>query len=550
MKKSSAYFGPWQLSSNVTAMMIVLFLVLTANAAFWQNYFSIRPLQDMGSVAMAVGMASIITGLLGLLFGLVGFKYVLKPAFALLAIAAAAAAYFMDRYGVVVDRHALQSVFETDAREGGEWLSWRMLLYFVVIAGVPVAFLFRTEIQYRKWTRELLARLGYFAVCFALIILPAALMYQSIASIARNHREIRFQINPYNVVMASRNYVSHSVNVTPIKIAAIGADAKKDAFYQTQKPKMLVLVIGESARAESFSLGGYARITNPLLAKREMTYFSNVSSCGTNTATSLPCMFSNLGRENYDEKIAKQQENLVDVVQRAGLFVEWEDNNTGSKGNATRVEEANMAQLNDTQLCSAKGCYDAIFFQHLEDEFKEHPVADVVLVLHQLGSHGPAYHERYPKEFERFKPACQTGELQDCSREEVLNAYDNTILYTDYVLDGIIERLKRREATHDVAMLYISDHGESTGEKGIYLHGTPYMIAPAQQTQVPMLLWASDGFLNNRGITRDCLQSMKNNTYSHDNLFHSVLGLLDIQTRVRNPQLDIVANCTATNSRL
>jgi lipid A ethanolaminephosphotransferase len=548
MKKLSAYCGPWQLSSNVAAMMMVLFLVLTANLAFWRNYFSIMPLQDMPSVAMAIGMASIITGLLGLLFGLVGFKYVLKPAFALLAIAAAAAAYFMDRYGVVVDRHALQSVFETDAREGSEWLSWRMLLYFVVIAGVPMVFLFRTQIQYRKWTRELLARLGYFAVCFVLIILPAALMYQSIASLARNHREIRFQINPYNVVMASRNYLNHSVNVAPIKMAVVGGDAKKGAFYGTQKPKMLVIVIGESARAESFSLGGYARITNPLLAKRDVHYFSNVSSCGTNTATSLPCMFSNLGRENYDEKIAKQQENLVDVIQRAGLFVEWEDNNTGSKGNAARVEEANMAQsFYDAQICSAKGCYDAISFQHLEDEFQEHPAADVMLVLHQIGSHGPAYHERYPKAFERFKPACQTGELQDCSRQEVLNAYDNTILYTDYVLDGIIERLRARESTHDVAMLYVSDHGESTGEKGIYLHGTPYMIAPLQQTQVPMLLWMSEGFLSNRGIQRDCLQAMKNKNYSHDNLFHSVLGLLDIQTKVRNPQLDIFAKCTAVN---
>jgi lipid A ethanolaminephosphotransferase len=547
MKKLSACWGPWQLSSNVAAIIVVLFLVVTANGSFWQNYFSIMPLNGMPSIVMAIGMASIVSGLLGLLFGLLGFKYVLKPAFAFLAIAAAAAAYFMDRYGVVVDRHALQSVFETDAREGSEWLSWRMLLYFALIAGVPILFLCRTEIQYRKWPRELLARLGYFAICIALILLPAGLMYQSVASIARNHREIRYQINPYNVVMASRNYLNSSVNIAPVTITAIGEDAKKGAFYSNGKPKMLVVVVGESARAESFSLGGYTRITNPLLAKRDVYYFNDVSSCGTNTATSLPCMFSNLGRENYDEKVAKQQENLVDVVQRAGLFVEWEDNNTGSKGNAARVEEANMALLNDTKTCSAKGCYDAIFFQHLEDEFQEHPAADVMLVLHQIGSHGPAYHERYPAAFERFKPACQTGELQDCSREEVLNAYDNTILYTDFVLDGIIERLKLREATHDVAMLYISDHGESTGEKGMYLHGTPYMMAPQQQTQVPMLLWASDGFLSKRGIKRECLQTIKNKSYSHDNLFHSVLGLLDIKTKVRNPDLDIFAECAAVN---
>lgn len=535
--------GPWQLTSNTTALLIVVFLVLSANLAFWENYFSIMPIHDLSTFAFALAMFCIGTGLIGMLFGLCGFRYVLKPAFGLLVILAAGAAYFMDRYGAMIDRHALQSVLETDMREGSEWLSWRMLVYFVLIAGIPIIFLWRTDIRYRQWSRELMARLGYFAFCLALVLVPAGLMYQPLASLARNHPEIRHQLNPYNVVMASRNYLSHSVNVAPKKMIELGVDARKGALYSSKKPKLLVIVIGESARAESFSLNGYARLTNPLLSKRKLYNFSRVTSCGTNTATSLPCMFSNLGRRGYDEKQALQQENLVDVIRHSGLFLEWEDNNTGSKGIAKRIEEAEMSELEkESAFCSEKGCYDAVFFKHLEAEFREHP-GDMVLVFHQIGSHGPAYYERYPKEFEKFQPTCHTGELQDCSREEVLNAYDNTILYTDYILDGVIQRLQERQDSHDAAMLYVSDHGESTGEKGLYLHGTPYVLAPSQQTHVPMFLWASDGFLKARGTDSNCLLSLQENAYSHDNFFHSVLGLLNLKTDAYDKKLDIFGEC-------
>jgi lipid A ethanolaminephosphotransferase len=544
MKKPSAYWGPWQLSSNTTAFMIVVFLVVTANLAFWKNYFSMMPVHDFSSFALAVSMASIITGMIAVMFGLVGFKYLLKPAFALLAIFAASAAYFMDRYGAMVDRHALQSVFETDIREGSEWLSWRMLMYFALIAGIPILFLCRTEIHYRPWTRELLARVGYFTICFALMLVPAGLMYQSIASLARNHPEIRHQINPYNVIMASRNYLYHSVNSAPVVVAGLGLDAKKGKSYDNKKPKLLVLVIGESARAESFSLGAYARQTNPLLSKQAIYYFKNVSSCGTNTATSLPCMFSNLGRDRYNEKQAKRQENLIDVIRHAGFFLEWGDNNTGSKGIAARIHEIDMPKRKASEFCSSGGCFDGVFFNYLEEKIQENP-GDMVLIVHQLGSHGPAYYERYPEDFESFKPACRTGELQDCSRQQVLNAYDNTILYTDYALNGIIERLQAKQAERDVAMLYVSDHGESTGEKGLYLHGAPYMIAPSQQTHVPMILWASEGFLQNRGTKPECLKTLLANPYSHDNFFHTVLGLLDIKTQVYEKSLDAFASCYA-----
>jgi lipid A ethanolaminephosphotransferase len=543
MKSKFAFFGPWKLTSNSTAALIVAYLVLAANLSFWKNLLVFQPIHNFLDFLLVFSMGFVITGLIGVWFGFVGFKYLLKPAFAFLAIAAASAAYFMDRYGAMVDRHALQSVIETDVREGSEWLSWKMPLYFLWIAGPPLFLLWRTEIQYRKWSRELLARLGYLALCFAAILIPAGLMYQSMASVVRNHPELRHLINPYNVIMATNNYISHSVDAEPKEILPIAEDVKKGPTYQNKKPLLLVLVIGESARASSFSLGGYARPTNPLLSQRKLFYFNHVSSCGTNTATSLPCMFSNLGRDKYDEKTAKRQENLLDIIHRSGFYLNWADNNTGSKSIAARIGETDLSRGPDPVFCNAGGCYDEILLAHLQKQILDN-TGDSVLLLHPLGSHGPAYHQRYPKAFEHFKPACSSGELQDCSRDEVLNAYENTIVYSDFVLDKIIAELEKNQTQRDVALLFVSDHGESTGEKGMYLHGAPYFVAPSEQTHVPMFLWMSAAFQQRRGLDAQCLTAQLNRQYSHDNFFHSVLGLLDLKTKVHQESLDIFSTCS------
>ena len=109
-----------------------------------------------------------------------------------------------------------------------------------------------------------------------------------------------------------------------------------------------------------------------------------------------------------------------------------------------------------------------------------------------MGSHEPAYYKCYPESFNTFKPACNSLELSSCTNKEINNAYDNAIFYTDYFLSHVISLLKENTPKFEITMFYISDHGESLGESGLYLHGMPYIFAPDSQTKVPLIVWASE----------------------------------------------------------
>ena len=530
------------LSANqLTAVAAVLFTLLYS-AGFWKHLAAADLPAGLRGVLFLAAAGVLVTSVNALLLSLVAWRYVQKPALALVLVLSAAAAYFIDSYGVVVDRHALQSVLETNAREGAQWLSWTMLAYLGALGVVPAAALWWVRVEYRAWPRELLARAAMMLSALLLIGLAVAPFMREMASTARNHAQLRDLATPVNLVNATRGYLKHRAPVAPRVVVALGADAQGGSRYADAKPRLLVLVIGESARASSFSLGGYARATNPELAAAGVTYFSDVSSCGTNTATSLPCLFSNLGRRHYSESAAKSSENLLDVVGHADYAVEWEDNNTGSKGIATRQREEDMANFDSTGLCDAEGCLDEILVQHLRAELARDS-GDKVYVLHMIGSHGPAYFRRYPAAFRRFTPTCDSVALQSCTPEQIRNSYDNTILYTDHVLARLVALLEESASKRASALLYVSDHGESTGENGLYLHGAPYLLAPDEQTRVPMLLWTSARFGQWRGLDADCTTSRASTPISHDHFFHTVLGLLNLQTATYRPELDALAGC-------
>jgi len=298
----------------------------------------------------------------------------------------------------------------------------------------------------------------------------------------------------------------------------------------------VVLVVGETARAEEFSLNGYTRITNPQLSSRNVTTFTDVQACGTDTAESLPCMFFHLGKDHYSRNKAKQYENLLDVLQRAGVQILWRDNNSGSKGVGDRVKYEDMSNAKDEALCSGGECYDEILLKGL-DKILDQNSGELLVVLHQKGSHGPSYYKRSPKDFEKFVPECTKDNVQDCDLQSIINAYDNTIVYTDYVLSRLIDLLKTQK--YATAMLYVSDHGESLGENNIYLHGLPYAIAPKQQTQIPMIFWASSSFLREKALDSALLAKHRSDHFSHDNLFHSLLGLFNVETALYRPELDL-----------
>jgi lipid A ethanolaminephosphotransferase len=307
---------------------------------------------------------------------------------------------------------------------------------------------------------------------------------------------------------------------------------------------VLVLVVGETARAANFSLFGYERDTNPELAKSDITAFSNVTSCGTSTEVSVPCMFSPYGRSDYDARRIRNSEGLLDVLARAGYIVKWIDNQSGCKGvcQGSGIEYERTKTSMAPDLCVDTECHDEILTRLLSQELAE-VRSNTVFVLHMMGNHGPAYYRRYPPAFRRFVPDCQTAELRDCSREEVVNAYDNAILYTDHVLASIIRTLSDDPRGLDSAMIYVSDHGESLGERGLYLHGIPYAIAPDLQTHVPMVVWVSKELQDSGDVNARCLRGKSQAALSHDNLFHSMLGLANVDTSVYQPARDIFDGC-------
>jgi lipid A ethanolaminephosphotransferase len=284
-------------------------------------------------------------------------------------------------------------------------------------------------------------------------------------------------------------------------------------------------------------LNGYPLTTNPLLEQEDIISFDDFSSCGTSTAISVPCLFSVFPKNDFTLEKANATENLLDILTHAGTNVLWRDNNSDSKGVALRVNYENFKTPKTNTICDTE-CRDEGMLIGLQDYINQQDQGDIVIVLHQMGNHGPAYYKRYPQRFEQFKPTCKTNQLEDCTLEEIGNTYDNAILYTDYFLAKTINLLKNNSKNFETAMFYVSDHGESLGEHGLYLHGLPYMIAPESQTHVGAMMWFSPNFK----INRRAVKSKKSEPFSHDNVFHTVLGLLNINSKIYQQEMDILNN--------
>jgi lipid A ethanolaminephosphotransferase len=366
--------------------------------------------------------------------------------------------------------------------------------------------------------------------------------FQTLSALMRNQKEIRYLLTPGNYLVAMVNVLTTETATARTARIPLGTDAKLAASWSGRtKPVVLILVVGETARAANWGLNGYDRQTTPELSSLEIINFPQVTSCGTNTEVSVPCMFSPFGRKDYDEKKIRQHESLLHVLEHSGIKTIWRDNQSGCKGVCDGLEFQQAGRQPNDTLCNGERCLDEILLDRLEDELKRNQ-RNVVIVLHQLGNHGPAYSQRYPERFKRFTPTCDEADLGKCKRDQIVNSYDNALLYTDHILAETVQRLSR-QTTHDAAMIYVSDHGESLGEGGFYLHGLPYAIAPKEQTRVPMVAWMSRSFAATFGIDLACMKSEAQKPVSHDYLFHSVLGLLQVNTKVYDPAYDLFTRC-------
>jgi len=531
-----------KISISFVTLAASLWLLLLDNASFWGTVLRITEGQGVHGVLAVASLFVAFLLLFNVLLGLICYPGITRPVLVFLFVTAAVAAYFMNQFGVMLDRGMLHNVFATDPAEVRDLLSPKLFLYVLLLGILPSALTLWVRIDYHGFGRGLVIRLAWIAGTALAVGAIVVVFYQDYASLFRNHREIRFLLTPTNYLNATYGLLRDTFS-RPKEMRVIGEDARRGGPRPvTDKKVLTVIVVGETARAANFSLGGYARQTNPLLAREDIIYYPKTTACGTDTASSVPCMFSNLGSAGYSDDKAAQQQNLLDVLKRAGIAVFWRDNNSGCKGVCDRVGYEDVSRLKNSALCRADECYDEILVAGLQQTL-DGLSGDAVIVLHQKGSHGPAYYLRYPDQFGVFTPVCRTNQLEKCSRDEIVNAYDNTILYTDYVLDRTIDLLKRNAARFDAALIYQSDHGESLGENNLYLHGLPRMLAPVEQTHIPFVTWFSEGALKHHGLDRKCLESHRNDAYSHDNLFHSVLGLMDVQTRVYRPELDLFRSC-------
>lgn len=505
-------------------LLTAAFIMLTGNHALFGRILEVYPakLPNLPFLASLVVFFSILTTLFLLAISHGRFtRWVL----AFFLFAASLAAYYMDQFGVIVDVVMLDNIAQTNPQEFAGLVTPMFILRAIFFGVIPAWLAIKYTPAAKKVWPELKSRLLAVAVLLLLLIVVIVPFTAGYTSFIREHRVTRFYANPTYFTYSLIKYVQEQLQPAPSKdITRVALDAKNLDTYKHHE--LIIMVVGETARADRFSLNGYKKLTNPLLAKENVVSFSNVSSCGTSTGVSVPCMFSVLGREKYDKEKALHTENALDVLFENKVQILWRDNNSDSKGVATRLKYENFKTPTLNPVCD-KECRDIGMLSGLDKYIEARKDQDILIVLHQMGNHGPEYYRRYPAEFERFKPMCMTGELRDCSQEEIDNSYDNAILYTDYFLSEVIQFLKKYDDTHETAMLYVSDHGESLGEHGLYLHAAPYSIAPKEQTHVPAIVWMGKNF----DFTVDQAKPFKDYPLSHDDVFCTLLVAFEMQSK-------------------
>ncbi|MGG8033697.1 phosphoethanolamine transferase EptA [Klebsiella aerogenes] len=535
------------LSRTAYLTLFACYIGIFLNLAFYRQVFPLLPVNNLHNWLVFLSMPIVAISVMNIITTLASFLKLDRVVISLFILLSASAQYFIWTFGVVIDRSMIANIFDTTPAESFALLSTQMVIVLGLsgLLMVLVAWWIKVRRPASFW-RGTAMRLLNIAISALLIVLVAALFYKDYASVFRNNKELVKSLSPSDSIVALNSWYAHN-RMDNLPLVKIGEDAKQKAvMHNGARKNLTIVVLGETSRAENFSLGGYDRETNPRLKQDDVVYFPKTTSCGTATAVSVPCMFSNMPRAHYDEELAHHQEGVLDILQRAGVQVLWNDNDGGCKGACDRVPHQNVTNLNLSGECIDGECYDDVLFHNL-DSYIDNLQQDGIIVLHTIGSHGPTYYNRYPAEFKKFTPTCDTNEIQSCTQQQLTNTYDNTILYVDYVVDKAIKLLQSKQDKFTTSLVYLSDHGESLGEDGVYLHGLPYSIAPDTQKHVPMLLWLSPDYQQRYGVSSQCLQQQaKTNDYSQDNLFSTLLGLLGVDSREYQAKDDLLTPCRET----
>ncbi|MDE1249746.1 phosphoethanolamine--lipid A transferase [Vibrio aestuarianus] len=526
---------------------LALYFVVIVNLPVYSALSDVLSKLDGVKIGFVISIPIFFLATFNFLFNLFSWPWLTKPFFALLILLSAAVSYAGFNYGTLFDSDMIANIVETDSSEAGSYFSLYSLVWMIGMGIIPALLLIITPIQKNKsFFNLILRKLTSMAISLVVIGTVAMMYYQDYASVGRNNSYLRQLIIPTQLVYSIGKYVHRTYLATPIIYREIGLDAKQTPqalSAATDKPTLVVFVLGETARSQNYQLNGYSRPTNSYTKALNVISFQDVSSCGTATAVSVPCMFSSFTRDNYSRQAADNQDNFLDILKRAQVGLFWIENDGGDKNVAKNIDKIEIDRSRVDELCNGQTCYDMAMLENFEKNIDKMQ-GNRMLLMHLIGSHGPTYFQRYPQDKKVFQPDCPRADIENCTVVQIINTYDNTILYTDYVIAQTIEKLKTLEDKYNTALIYISDHGESLGENGLFLHGMPYGLAPEYQTQVPMIFWTSPGFEREKSLNTTCLRNnAQQKTYSQDNLFHSMLGIMDITTEVYNPHMDLFANC-------
>lgn len=436
----------------------------------------------------------------------------LKPICMLIALGNAIAVYFVLTYHVLLDETMMGNVLNTDLGESSEYLHPSLIVYVLVLGVVPCWLLARVRI--RQTRRSQLAALAL--VCLSITVIWSLSASRTWLWFDENSKRVGGMTMPWSYL------INTGRSLAPRLIASGVQVPLPPATFSSTGKTVVILVIGEAARPQNFQLYGYNRPTNPLLSTVSVVALRNTTACATYTTAAVRCILSNAATGS---PFSKRYEPLPSYLQRSGVDVIWRTRNWGEP--PIKVQTYKKASDLSADCAGARCAYDEVLLSGLEQRIEASSNERVFVVLHQSGSHGPAYYTKYPSEFEHFEPVCESVELGKCTHHELVNAYDNTILYEDYFLFLVIGVLKQ---LHDTAalLIYLSDHGESLGEYGMYLHGIPYAIAPDVQKDIPFVIWMSDEFIRRKAVQVGRLESQR--IHSQRDIFHTVMGAFSMHS--------------------
>ena len=440
---------------------------------------------------------------------------------AILSLINATAVYFIYTYSVIIDATTIENVFNTRYSEASGFFSWSLWLYIIVFGLLPALYCLLQPVVFGKAKKM--------GICcgssLAIVLVVALLNFNQTLWISQHDTELGGLLQPWSYLANTFRVISsqHDEQVEEIKLP--------DGKITDNEKAVVVLVIGESARKANFQLYGYQRDTNPLLSKQKGLKVYQATSCATYTTAGAKAILEPINSDDLYEL-------LPNYAFRTGVDVSWRTSNWGEP--PIHIDE----YLTDDELGvlypDENEVYDAILFKGLRERIESSQKNKVLIILHTSTSHGPKYADKYPKEFEVYKPVAKNVEEGEKNVGMLINAYDNTIRYTDFLLNNLINTL-RSMSDWNSAIIFISDHGESLGENKMFMHGLPMKLAPKVQYEIPFLVWTSDNFRNYKRTSseQDAPKGELPAVLEQHYIFHSVLNLLSIQSPAYNKDYDI-----------